>query len=463
MLPAPLTTVTTAFVASLGLLAATPATAGDDGAAKKVVPAVPLMQKVAPGDAKPAASVPTTIDPKAQAIQDHAIDALKKLKGIDMVTDMKVNGIDPAMLPPGVGGKTHVKLDFTNPIEGPAPFGRFTLESMKDGKPVARFAFDGKTAILVDEPTKSFEATDAQWFQLLGQRAAALPQWHIENRMDLAALGASKDDLPKLVGLAIVGEETVDGTPCDVLKAVRTVKLEGMEDDEGKPMSGKEMRIVETVAFARADGLPRRVASVTEIPGEEAMAGMDTVTTFTAVKVDPAFDAASFSTKAPDGYAKQDGPKADDAGAPPEPELKVKAGDAAPAFTLKDLDGKDVSLASLAGKVVLLDFWATWCNPCKAAMPFIQKIHDEYKGKGVMVYGVNTGDTKDGAAKKYMAEKGYTYPCLLAGDDLANKSYGTSAIPTLVVIGKDGKIAMVEVGFGGDQKIRAAIDAALAK
>ena len=88
---------------------------------------------------------------------------------------------------------------------------------------------------------------------------------------------------------------------------------------------------------------------------------------------------------------------------------------------------------------------------------------EDYKDKGVAVYGVNTWERKEGAAKKYIAEKGYTYPCLLGGDDLASKSYGTSGIPTLVVIGKDGRIAMVEVGFGGDAKIRAAIDAALKK
>jgi thiol-disulfide isomerase/thioredoxin len=146
-------------------------------------------------------------------------------------------------------------------------------------------------------------------------------------------------------------------------------------------------------------------------------------------------------------------------------DLKVKAGDAAPDFKLKDTDGKEVSLDSLKGKVVLLDFWATWCGPCKAAMPLIQKIHEDYKSKGVAVYGVNTWEKKEGAGKKYMDDKKYTYGCLLAGDDLASKGYGTSGIPTLVIIDKGGKIAMIEVGLGpdGDKKLRAAIDASLAK
>jgi thiol-disulfide isomerase/thioredoxin len=122
-----------------------------------------------------------------------------------------------------------------------------------------------------------------------------------------------------------------------------------------------------------------------------------------------------------------------------------------------------VTLASLKGKVVLLDFWATWCGPCKAAMPSIQKIHDDYKDKGVAVLGVNTWEKKEDGAKKYMESKGFNYGCLLKGDDLAT-AYGVTGIPTLVVIGKDGKVALVEVGMGpnGADGLRKAIDAALA-
>jgi thiol-disulfide isomerase/thioredoxin len=97
-------------------------------------------------------------------------------------------------------------------------------------------------------------------------------------------------------------------------------------------------------------------------------------------------------------------------------------------------------------------------------MPSIQKISEDYKGKDVVILGVNTFERKEGAGKKYMTDKGFTYGCLLAGDDLA-VAYGISGIPTLIVIGKDGKIEKIEVGFGpdGDKGLRAAIDAGLAK
>ena len=424
------------------------------------VPAIPLMTKKSDG-APAAPKAPDTIDPKAKALHDKCLDTVKKLKGIDMVTDMKFEGMDPAMLPPGIGGTNHVIIDF-KPDGGPAPFGRFVLEGMKDGKQISRFAYNGTGAVMVDDSAKTYMEGGKEWFQLLGQRAANLPQWHIESRMDLAALGAPPEQIPQLVGLSVVGTEKLDGVDCDVIQAVRTMKLEGMEDDDGKPLPAKEMRITETIAIAKTDSLPRRVGSKTEIPGEDAMGAMNSITLFTAVKADPMMDEKTFSTTAPAGYKKSEAPAGEDEQGP---SLKVKAGDAAPEFALKDTEGKEVTLASLKGKVVLLDFWATWCGPCKAAMPLIQKIHEDYKSKGVAVYGVNTWEKKEGAGKKYMDDKKYTYGCLLAGDKLATDGYGTSGIPTLVIIDKGGKIALLEVGLGpdGDKKLRAAIDASLAK
>jgi thiol-disulfide isomerase/thioredoxin len=139
-------------------------------------------------------------------------------------------------------------------------------------------------------------------------------------------------------------------------------------------------------------------------------------------------------------------------------------GDAAPDFNLTSLDGNQVSLASLKGEVVLLDFGATWCRPCKAAMPTIQKLHEAYKDKGVVILGVNTWEKNADAAKDYMARNKFTYGRLLNGDDLA-KAYGVTGIPTLVIIGKDGKVAMADMGLSDDTgaSLRKVIDAALAK
>src|SRR5262249_32574459 len=143
--------------------------------------------------------------------------------------------------------------------------------------------------------------------------------------------------------------------------------------------------------------------------------------------------------------------------------LKFAAGDEAPAFALKDPAGKEVTLASLKGRVVLLDFWATWCGPCKAAMPSIQKLHEKYKGKSVTVLGVNTWERGGpDLAAKYMEKSGYTYGLVVKGDDLA-KTYGISGIPTIVLIGPDGKILHIAVGFaeGEEEHLAKLIDKAL--
>jgi len=185
------------------------------------------------------------------------------------------------------------------------------------------------------------------------------------------------------------------------------------------------------------------------------------------VKINSTIDPALFTQKMPEGFAKVDAPKEEEEeeeGAQKSPALAFKVGDKAPAFKLTSLAGPEVTLDSLKGKVVLLDFWATWCGPCKQIMPVIQKLSEEFKDKGVAVFGVNTWEKKDGAAKSYMESKKYTYGCLLTGEDLA-KTYGITGIPTLIIINKDGTIAKAEVGAGGNVEadLRTAITAALAK
>jgi thiol-disulfide isomerase/thioredoxin len=314
----------------------------------------------------------------------------------------------------------------------------------------------------------------------------AIPQWILEQRAagtPNRAQGGMVMPESKLLSAELVGPETIDDLECDVVKAVRELDMssviDGGEVPEGMP---RTLKLAETIAFARADGLPRRISVMPvmeEMGGEDGMAVMAGPTLFwTALTANGDIAAEVFSTMPPEGFTKVDPPEnngfggiaiaeagADaDGAARPEPKLAVKVGDAAPDFALKDLSGAEVSLASLKGKVVVLDFWATWCGPCKAAMPVIQKLHDEYASKGVAVLGVNTWEQNQKAVRDYIASKKYTYPCLLDGDKLA-EAYGVPGIPTLVVIGKDGKVALIEVGLsdatGGG--LRTAIDAALGK
>ncbi len=385
------------------------------------------------------------IDEAAKATYENGIAAVRALKSIQMDSAMTVTGVPEGMLPPGFGAPATFACEFS--AGGQIPIGRLFVAPAGADRPWS-CAFDGKDAILIDNTTKEYQSSSGDmWIFVLGQHMASLPQWMMETRMG----DPTDPDSPKLVSATNVGTETLDGTECSVVKIQRVATFG--EGDEAETMT-----FTETIAFAASDSLPRRVEAVTTTASQPTEA-MSMKSTYTAVKANPALESAMFSTTAPEGYKKAEQP---DAGAEmSQPELKFKVGDTAPDFTLKTIAGEEVSLASLTGKVVLLDFWATWCGPCKAAMPEMQKIADDYKDKGVVVYGVNVWEKKEDAAKKYIESKGFTYPTLLSGDDLA-KAYGITGIPTLVVIGKDGKITETEVGFGGAEALRKAIDEAVA-
>ena len=423
--------------------------------AASLISAAPADDQAAPAPAPPAAATApakgASVDPKAKAIADRAKELARKLDGLETTTQLTVEGVDPSMLPPGATDPAMVALDFTKMPAGSQAFPAFVMECTSAGKPAERMVFDGNEAMVADAASKTYMKGGKDWQGMVGPRMMSFPGWFIENRLGMEM--PEGDGMPKIVEVSVVGEETVDGKVCDLVSTVRTVTPEAMGDEEGGPQG--EIRLVETVAYAREDGLPRRVTQSQSAGGES----MKFTTSFANLKANPKHPEGRFSTAAPEGYGKMEAPAQAEEG----PSLKFKAGDAAPPFELVDLSGATVSLASLKGKVVLLDFWATWCGPCKAAMPAIQKIHDDYKGKGVAVLGINTWENKEDAAKQYIDKKGFTYPCLLKGDDLA-KAYGMTGIPTLVVIGKDGKIVDIEVGMApdGDAGLRKAIDTALA-
>lgn len=130
-------------------------------------------------------------------------------------------------------------------------------------------------------------------------------------------------------------------------------------------------------------------------------------------------------------------------------------GDEAGDFRLKALDGQEVQLKNLRGKVVLLNFWASWCGPCRLEMPFIEKLHHELKDKGLMVFGVNDEDVD--TIRDYIKENGYSFPTLLDQDQEVLQLFRVRAIPTMIVIDKQGIIVSYRVGLSPQNELRASI------
>lgn len=120
---------------------------------------------------------------------------------------------------------------------------------------------------------------------------------------------------------------------------------------------------------------------------------------------------------------------------------------AAPAFDLKDSEGKSVKLAEYKGKVVVLNFWATWCGPCKVEIPWFIDFETQYKDKGFAVLGVAMDEEGWDIIKPYIQQKKVNYRVLLGTDQVAQLYGGVESLPTTFILDREGKIASVHVGL----------------
>jgi peroxiredoxin len=142
-------------------------------------------------------------------------------------------------------------------------------------------------------------------------------------------------------------------------------------------------------------------------------------------------------------------------------EAMALVGKPAPDFTLKGLDGKPVALSRLRGNVVVLDFWATWCGPCVASLPHLDQLYKDRAEQGLKLYAIDQDESAD-TVKKFLESKGLTLPVLLDPKSSVGEKYKVEGIPQTVVIGKDGTVKKVMIGFGGDDtELRKAVDQAL--
>lgn len=232
----------------------------------------------------------------------------------------------------------------------------------------------------------------------------------------------------KAASVNMLKDDTVEGVGCYVVE---------VDYD-------KTGRSVATFAIGKQDLLVRRVIEFSRATPTNAKI-------FMARKLvaNPSVDSAIFEPlSSPTAYRTMARPATRRANAVNRSGNGLLAkGSKAPDWTLPNENGEEVSLKSLNGQVVVIDFWASWCGPCKMAMPYLQELSNKYQDKAVKVYSINCRERgSDVRARQYLKTKGFTYPQLFKGDDAAN-DYLVRGIPTIYVIGTDGKILLAERGF----------------
>jgi peroxiredoxin len=119
----------------------------------------------------------------------------------------------------------------------------------------------------------------------------------------------------------------------------------------------------------------------------------------------------------------------------------------APAFKLKDGDGRTVSLADYKGKVVLLNFWATWCGPCKVEIPWFVEFEQKFKDRGFAVVGVSMDEEGWEVVKPYLEKNRVNYRMAVGNDEVAQDYGGVESLPTTFLIDKQGRIAKTHIGL----------------
>lgn len=136
---------------------------------------------------------------------------------------------------------------------------------------------------------------------------------------------------------------------------------------------------------------------------------------------------------------------------------RPSAHDTAPDFFLKNSAGKNVHLADFKGKVVLVNFFASWCPPCKMEIPGFEKMYQSYKGRGFAVIGISLDDI----SPSFIEKMGMTYPVVAANDNVISNYGNVSSIPVSFLVGKDGRIIKKILGMYSETSIKNDVENAL--
>jgi peroxiredoxin/outer membrane lipoprotein-sorting protein len=396
----------------------------EDAAAKELVSAAPSSKPV--------------VSPEAVATMDKLKDAYAKLTSLSLAA--KVTGdfdVD--------GQKEKDTAEFTATYGAPNKFRHEIAEDGyvgSDGEKLYAYTKSRNLYMTVDAPKQKVMLADMPdpFATLLASQDLSL------------VLAISPDPVAEITRVYPIVDKAAD------------VTIDNKPHAALKLSSNKKGGSVMTLALDPATNLIRR-ASVDMKPellarGAARVDNAKVTVDYHAIKANGEAKPEQFAFAAPAGA--KDATQMAAAGGMDRSPAEVLVGKPAPAFKLPTLDGKQVSLADQKGKVVVLDFWATWCPPCVEGLPEIDKLAAEHKPNDLRVFAVNQAEEKP-QVQEFIKTKSLTLPVLLDADGKVGEDYHADPIPLAVIIGKDGVVRKVFMGIGPNthKEIKEAVAEAL--
>ena len=236
-------------------------------------------------------------------------------------------------------------------------------------------------------------------------------------------------------------KKAADGEECQTVNFYSTDTYGNV-----KALIGLKSGLVHFVEYD-SDGLKAMLERMPdEFKKSQDVPNFKTSETYSNMKVDTPIDAKAFDTKLPKGVTLQKAPSPDTGPTP------LPIGKPAPGFTVQGLDGTTVSLASLKGQVVLIDFWATWCGPCREGLPITDALHKEFKGKGLKVLAVSDEDKP--TVVGYVNENKFAFGTYLDLGRKMGEAFRVQSLPTTVILDRNGNVASYIIGLGPESQLR---------